>query len=64
MSSQVTIRVLLQMCVQYDLTILHQMDVSSAYLNADIDVDLYIEQPKGFEIKRTQFVNLRHPSIA
>ena len=40
------------------------MDVSSAYLNADIDVDLYIEQPKGFEIKRTQFVNLRHPSIA
>ena len=26
------------------------MDVSSAYLNADIDVDLYIEQPEGFEI--------------
>ena len=26
------------------------MDVSSAYLNADIDVDLYIEHLKGFEI--------------
>ena len=54
-----TIRVLLQMCVQYDLTILHQIDVSSAYLNADIDVDLYIEQPKGFEIKKNKVCKLK-----
>ena len=27
------------------------MDVSSAYLNADIDVDLYIEQPKVLRLK-------------
>ena len=40
------------------------MGVSSAYLNAHIDVDLYIEQPKGFEIERTKFVNLRNPSMA
>ena len=53
-----TIRVLLQMCVQYDLTILHQMDVSSAYLNADIDVDLYMEQPKGFEIRKNKVCKL------
>ena len=38
-----TIRVLLQLCVQNDKNILHQTDVSSAYLNADIDVDLYID---------------------
>ena len=54
-----TIRVLLQMCVQYDLIILHQMDVSSAYLNADIDVDLYIEQPKDFEIGKNKVCKLK-----
>ena len=54
-----TIRVLLQMCVQYDLTILHQMDVSSVYLNAHIDVDLYIEQPKGFEIRKNKVCKLK-----
>jgi hypothetical protein len=26
-----------------------QLDVDTAYLNADLDVDLYITQPKGFE---------------
>ena len=25
-----------------------QMDVNSAYLNADIDCDIYMEQPKGY----------------
>ena len=59
-----TIRVLLQMCVQYDLTILHQMDVSSAYLNADIDVDLYINSPRVLRLERIKFINLRNPSMA
>ena len=35
------------------------MDVSSAYLNADIDVDLYIDQPKGFEIEGDKVCKLR-----
>lgn len=31
--------------------ILHQMDVKTAYLNAPIDCEIYVEQPKGFEVK-------------
>ena len=29
----------------------HQMDVKSAYLNAPIDQELYVKQPKGFVVK-------------
>ena len=43
-----SIRALMQVAVQYGLTV-HQMDVKTAYLNADIDCDLFVEQPKGFE---------------
>ena len=32
---------------QYDLLV-HQMDVKTAYLNASIDCELYVEQPEGF----------------
>ena len=35
------------------------MDVSSAYLNAHIDVDLYIEQAKGFEIRKNKVCKLK-----
>ena len=34
---------------QYDLKL--QMDVKTAYLNAPIDCEVYIEQPEGFEVK-------------
>ena len=30
-----------------------QLDIDTAYLNADLDVDLYITQPTGFEIEDT-----------
>ena len=43
-----SIRLLMQFTVQYDL-IIHQMDVKTAYLNANIDCDIYLQQPKGFE---------------
>ena len=43
-----SIRVLIQLSVQYKL-LLHQMDVSSAYLHAEIDHEIYIDQPPGFE---------------
>jgi len=45
-----SIRVLLQIAVQYDL-IVHQMDVKTAYLNAPIDCELYVDQSEGFEVK-------------
>ena len=43
-----SIRVLIQLSVQYKL-LLHQMDVSSAYLHAEIDHEIYIDQPPRFE---------------
>lgn len=30
-----------------------QLDVETAYLNANLDVDIYITQPQGFEINKT-----------
>ena len=43
-----SIRILTQIAIHNDLQ-LHQMDVKSAYLNAQIDCDIYVQQPKGFE---------------
>ena len=45
-----TIRTVIQIGVNCDYLI-HQMDVRSAYLNAPIDCDLYVDQPKGYEQK-------------
>ena len=44
-----SIRVLCQLAVQENLEI-YQLDVKTAYLNADIDHEIYLEQPKGFEV--------------
>ena len=38
-----------QMAAQHDL-ILHQMDVKTAYLNAPIDCEIYMDQAEGFEV--------------
>ena len=43
-----SVRTLLQRTVQNNMTV-HQMDVKTAYLNAPIDREIYIEQPEGFE---------------
>jgi hypothetical protein len=43
-----SVRTLLQRTVQNDMTV-HQIDVKTAYLNAPIDREIYIEQPAGFE---------------
>ena len=42
--------------VQYDLVI-HQMDVKTAFLNAPIDCELYVEQPEGFTVKMKKVRN-------
>ena len=46
-----TIRTLLQHAVQ-DNWMIHQMDVVTAYLNAPIDCEIYIDQPEGFRESR------------
>ena len=43
-----SVRVLMQKAVQNNMLI-HQMDVKTAYLNAPIDREIYIQQPEGFE---------------
>ena len=45
-----SVRMLMQLAVQ-EGTVVHQMDVKTAYLNAPIDCELYMEQPEGYERK-------------
>ena len=42
-----SIRVLVQLALEHDLLI-HQMDVKTAFLNAPIDCEIFVEQPEGF----------------
>ena len=49
-TNMVSIRLLLQIAVPYDL-IIHHMDVKSAYLNASLDYEIYVEPPEGFKGK-------------
>ena len=50
-----SIRLLLQIAVQYDLLI-HHMDVKSAYLNFPLDYEIYVKLPKGFKGKNGNYV--------
>ena len=43
-----SVRMLMQLAVEKGMVV-HQMDVKTAYLNAPIDCELYIEQPEGYE---------------
>ena len=42
-----TIRMLIQIAAKSNFYI-HQLDVKSAYLHADMDYELYVKQPQGF----------------
>ena len=42
-----SLRILLSIGAMLDLEI-HQMDVKTAFLNGEIDTDIYIDQPEGF----------------
>jgi transposase InsO family protein len=48
-----TVRILLALAAKFDLE-LDQMDVRTAFLNADLKEDIYLKQPAGFE-------DLEHP---
>jgi hypothetical protein len=43
-----TVRILLVLAAKFDLE-LDQMDVRTAFLNADLKEDIYLKQPAGFE---------------
>ncbi|GJU21255.1 zinc finger, CCHC-type containing protein [Tanacetum coccineum] len=44
-----TIRLLLALAAIHDLVI-HQMDVKTAFLNGDLDEEIYMKQPEGFVV--------------
>ena len=43
----ISLKLLIQIAIQNDMLI-HQMDVKTAYLNANIDCDIYVQQPPGY----------------
>ena len=45
-----SIRSLLALAAHYDLEV-HQMDVKTAFLNGDLEEDIYMVQPEGFVVK-------------
>jgi hypothetical protein len=45
-----TIRVILAVAAQKGW-LMHQLDVKSAFLNGDLEEDIYVEQPEGYELK-------------
>jgi hypothetical protein len=46
----ITIRVLLSLAALYGLLV-HQMDVKTAFLNGELDEEIYMDQPDGFVVK-------------
>ena len=45
-----SLRMLIALSVQNDLT-MHQMDITSAFLNGDLKEEVYMRQPEGFVVK-------------
>ena len=58
MSRLTSIRTLMFLCAQYGFEA-HQMDVTSAYLNADLDHVIYMEKPAGFDQDKTKVWQLQ-----
>lgn len=47
--NELTFRIFLSYCVQNKFYI-HQIDIKTAYLNADVVGDVYVEQPPGYRV--------------
>lgn len=60
-----TLRVLLTLAAVWDYEV-HQMDVTTAFLNGKSDVEVYMEQPEGFKCqeRRTGCVACRKAFMA
>ena len=58
MSRMPSIRIMMVFCAQYGF-LAFQLDVETAYLNAPLDHDIYIEQPPGFSKDKSKVCLLR-----
>ena len=47
-SKKDSLRIIMALVAHYDLE-LHQMDVKTAFLNGDLEEEVYMDQPQGFE---------------
>ena len=48
-SKKDSLRIIMALVAQYDME-LHQMDVKTAFLNGDLEEEVYMDQPEGFSI--------------
>ena len=51
-------RIIMALVAHYDLE-LHQMDVKIAFLNEDLEENVYMTQPKGFVVKGKERMGCR-----
>jgi hypothetical protein len=51
-------RIIMPLVAHYDLE-LHQMDVKKAFLNGDLEENIYMAQPKGFVVKGKESMGCR-----
>ena len=52
-SKKDSLRIIMALVAHFDLE-LHQMDVKTAFLNGNLDEDIYMEQPEGFTKKENE----------
>ena len=51
-------RIIMMFMAHYDLE-LHQMDVKTAFLNGDLEENVYMAQPKGFVMEGKERIGCR-----
>ena len=45
-----SVRTVIALAAKHDLK-LHQLDITTAFLNGELNEDIYMKQPEGFEVK-------------
>ena len=45
-----SVQIVITMAAKHDLK-LHQLDITTAFLNGELNEDIYMKQPEGFEVK-------------